>query len=100
MVHSSILSSFSSLWDSSWYTLSFSFFLFFFFFFFLSLSKAYRDLLNRANHAGADVDTMNENDNDKVKEIIEFLTICYVSRAAPELRKMCHNISSFVINSE
>ena len=36
----------------------------------------------------------------QLKEIIEFLTICYVSRAAPELRKMCHNISSFVINSE
>tara|TARA_B100000795_G_scaffold268800_1_gene256558 strand:- start:1167 stop:3251 length:2085 start_codon:yes stop_codon:yes gene_type:complete len=61
--------------------------------------NAYSDLLERAAKAGADVATFNAEEDDKVKEILDFLTICYVSRAAPELKKMCHNISSFVINS-
>ena len=61
--------------------------------------NAYSDLLKRASAAGADVASFNADDDDKVKDILTFLTGCYVSRAAPELENMCHNVSSFVINS-
>jgi len=59
--------------------------------------NAYSDLLTRAGQTGADVPSFSAADDDRVKDILDYLTVSYVSRAAPELKKMCHNISSFVI---
>ena len=61
--------------------------------------NAYSDLLKRASAAGAEVASFDAEEDDKVKDILTFLTGCYVSRAAPELENMCHNVSSFIINS-
>jgi hypothetical protein len=61
--------------------------------------NAYSDLLKGQSELRADVASFNAEENEVVKEILTFLTGCYVSRAAPELENLCHNVSSFIINS-